>query len=139
MNLRIAEGICKCPVSCPGPRTGTCGQAQGPNPNQANKGADPWSQARAGSQGDGGVGVNGSKGSGGGGSGGGKGPGGHSGGGGGAGGGGSPNPNNEGPEFFDPSGFSQDGLPRTNHKQLTQFCKSPFETKAANQDLPHLL
>ena len=88
-------------------------------------------------QGDGGVGGNGSKRSGGGGSGGGGGPGGHSGGGGGAGGGGSPprGPNNDGPELFDFSSFSQDGPPRTNHKQLTKFCKSPFETKAANQEL----
>ena len=59
INVRIAEGTCKCPTSCPGPRTGTCGQAQGPNPTQANKGADPWSQARAGSQGGGGSGGNG--------------------------------------------------------------------------------
>ena len=31
LDLRIAEGTCKCPASCPGTRAGTCGQAQGPD------------------------------------------------------------------------------------------------------------
>ena len=48
INVRIAEGTSKCPMTCPGPRTGTCGQTQGPHltaapphQSQRNKGTDP--------------------------------------------------------------------------------------------------
>ena len=124
IDVRITEGTCKCPMSCPGPHTGTCGQAQGPtttNPRSTpDKGTDPWSQARAGGQGSGGSGGSGPKGPGGGGSGGGRGPGGQggsSGGNGGGGGGGGPpgGPDNDA-EFFDLSGLSRDGPPRAHHK-----------------------
>lgn len=163
LEPRIAEGVCKCPASRPGRRAGPCGQAPraGSNatgtsnaaagaqkdiqagdsagislaaePPRADRGQDPWSQAwaegRGGSGGPGGHGGDGNTGGGG--------PGGpgRSGSGGGGGSGGPGGGNDRDAEFFDFSGFSQDRH-GASCKPLTKFCKSPFETKAATQELP---
>ena len=136
IDVRIAEGTCKCPMSCPGPRTGICGQAQGPtttNPRcTPDKGTDPWSQARAGGQGSGGSGGSGPKGPGGGGSGGGRGPGGQggsSGGNGGGGGGGPPGGPDNDAEVSDLSGLSQDYLPEPTTNNSRSSASHPSKRR----------